>query len=282
MSEDYALRLGISNRDSGRGGSEASQRRNPEPFPAPDRILYLGWKDSGREESWFPVGRLDVILEPPRFRFRHLKGAESARRTGGFRLAFGFADLHGDYRSTELFPTFQNRVMSRRRPDFEEYVARLDLDSSAHFTEWLAVDGGRRMTDFFDVFPKLSKTEDGLCVFRFFTDGVHPLDPLAQARIEALRPGDRLDVALEPENPTGHPAVRIRTTPDRCFIGWAPRYFVHEFVKAAAESDGTYDTRVVRVNPPPYPSEQRVLIEMRSRWERHEPMSGPEFEPLVG
>lgn len=137
------------------------------------------------------------------------------------------------------------------------------------------------MTDYYEVFPRLFKNDDGSFTCRFFTDGVHLLDP-SQARIETLRRGDPLEVALEPTNPTGHPAVRIRTTPDRWFIGWAPQYFVHEFVNAAAEYYETYDARVVRVNPPPYPSEQRILIEMRSRWERHEPMSGPEFEPLVG
>ena len=246
-----------------------------------ERTLYLGWQDRGRGNEWFPVGRLDVVIEPPQFRFRHLRGAELARATGGFHLAFGFGDLHGDYYSTELFPTFHNRVMSRRRPDFEEHVSLMDLDPSAHFTERLAVDGGRRMTDTFDVFPKLIEAGDGLYTCRFFIRGFRHLNPRAQERIETLRPGDRLQVALEPANPTGHPAVGIQTTDDH-LIGWAPRYFVHELVKAKARSDGTYDARVARMNPVPAPSEQRVLVEMRSRWERHEPMSGPEFEPLVG
>lgn len=158
----------------------------------------------------------------------------------------------------------------------------MDLDPSAHFTERLAVDGGRRMTDTFDVFPKLLDTGGGWYACRFFARGFRHLSPDAQGRIEALRPGDRLQAALEPTNPTGHPAVGIRTTPDDHLIGWAPRYFVHEVVKAATQSDGTYDARIVKVNPVPSPSENRVLVEMRSRWERHEPMSGPEFEPLVG
>lgn len=285
MPEDDALRPGAPNRVSDRGGSGSAprreHRRDPEPPFVPDRTLYLGWEDRSRGNDWFPIGRLDVVLEPLRLRFRHLKGAELARATGGFHIAPGFGDLRGDYYSTELFPTFHNRVMSRRRPDFEEYVSQLDLDPSAHFTERLAVDGGRRMTDTFEVFPKLIEADDGFYTCRFFARGFHHLDPRAQERIETLRPGDRLHVALEPTNSTGHPAVGIRTTDDH-IIGWAPRYFVHELVKAKARSDGTYDARVARMNPLPAPSEQRVLVEMRSRWERHEPMSGPEFEPLVG
>jgi hypothetical protein len=35
------------------------------------------------------------------------------------------------------------------------------------------------------------------------------------------------------------------------------------------------------VNPMPVPSEQRVLIEMSGNLGGHEPMSGPDFQPLV-
>ena len=70
--------------------------------------------------------------------------------------------------------------------------------------------------------------------------------------------------------------------PDTYFmIGWSPRYFAHDLMMAMAESRGVCEARVVRVNPNPRPSSHRVLVEMRSRWESHEPMSGEDFEPLV-
>ena len=247
-----------------------------------ERTLYLGWQDRGRTSAWFPVGRLDVDLAAPHYRFRHVKGAERARATGGFEVVPGFSDLHGDYASSQLFPVFQNRLMSPKRPDFREYITRLDLEPSAHFTDILAVDGGRRMTDHYEVFPRLFKNDDGSFICRFFLHGLHHTNNHSLGRIADLVPEERLHVAVELTNPTGYPAVQIQTTPDYYLIGWAPRYFVHDLMMAMAESDGNYEARVVRVNLPPYPSEQRVLIEMRSRWERHEPMSGPEFEPLVG
>lgn len=246
-----------------------------------ERTLYLGWQDRGKTRAWFPVGRLDVDPAVPHYRFRHVKGAESAKATGGFGVVAGFSDLHGDYESSQLFPVFQNRLMSPKRPDFKEYVSRLDLDSSAHFTDILAVDGGRRVTDYYEVFPRLFKNDDGSFICRFFLQGFRYTNTGAQEKIEALQPGDRLHVAVELTSPTKHAAVQIQTL-DYNLIGWAPRYFVHDLTMALSESLGNYDTRVVRVNPPPYPSEHRVLVEMRSRWERHEPMSGPEFEPLVG
>lgn len=253
----------------------------PDPTP---KTLYIGWQDRGLTRAWFPVGRLDVApggeKDGRRLRFRHVRGAEAARGTGGFESVPGFRDLYGDYRSDDLFPVFRNRVMSPRRPDYGGYLRRRDLDHTATFTEILAVDGGRRVTDFYEVFPKLSKSEDGSFVCRFFVRGFHHTNEDAERRIETLRRDEMLHVSVELTNPTGHPAVQILTR-DYYVVGWAPRYFAHDLMVAMAESKGEYEARVVRVNPVPDPSSQRLLIEMKSRWEKHEPMSGREFEPLA-
>ena len=249
-----------------------------------ERTLYLGWQDRAQTRAWFPVGRLDTDLTGPSFRFRHLQGAVQARNTGGFDLVPGFGDLHGDYTSPVLFPVFQNRVMSPRRPDFENYVKGLgldpDVDPSADPTSLLLVDGGRRVTDFFEVFPKLVKNEDGSFVCRFFLHGLRHTNEPARARMGSLEPGEQLHVALDLTNPTKQPAVQIQTL-DYFMIGWSPRYFAHDLMMAMAESGGNYEARVVRVNPVPHPSSQRVLVEMRSRWENHKPMSGEDFQPLA-
>jgi hypothetical protein len=50
---------------------------------------------------------------------------------------------------------------------------------------------------------------------------------------------------------------------------------------AIAESPTKYEVSVVRINPQPAPSKQRVLIEMRGRWDKHEPMAGEDFVPLI-
>ena len=229
---------------------------------------------------WFPVGRLDIDLARPRYRFRHIRGAERARETGGFDLVPGFPELRRDYQLPELFPVFQNRVMSPRRPDCENYLKGLDLDPTVDPTEMLWVDGGRRVTDFFEVFPKLVKNDDGSFVCRFFLHGFRHTNRAAQERMDALQPDERLHITVELTNPTKQPAVQIQTQ-DYYMIGWAPQYFAHDLMMAMAESAGDYQASVVRVNPVPYPSAQRVLVETRSRWENHEPMSGEDFEPLV-
>lgn len=253
----------------------------PELTP---QTLYLGWQDRALTRAWFPVGRLDVAPDGEeddrRFRFRHVRGAERARETGGFDLVPGFPHLYRDYRSRVLFPVFRNRLMSPRRPDFGDYLRRRDLDDTATETEILAVDGGRRMTDFYEVFPKLRKRDDGSFLCRFFVHGFRHTNEDSERRIERLQRDENLHVSVELTSPTGHPAVQILTQ-DYYVVGWAPRYFVHDLMVAMVESKGDYEARVVRVNPAPHPASQRLLIEMKSRWEKHEPMSGREFEPLA-
>lgn len=89
-----------------------------------------------------------------------------------------------------------------------------------------------------------------------------------------------VSLSLQLTNPKTGLAVQIQTE-DYHMIGWAPRYLVEDLVKAMAESPGDYRAEVVRVNPLPAPSKQRVLIEMKARWKKHKPMSGDDFHPLA-
>lgn len=244
-----------------------------------ERTLYLAWQDKAQSRRWFPIGRLDADVERPRYRFRYIGGAEQAKKTAGFPLLIEFPELKADYRSPELFPVFQNRVMNRNRPDFTDYMRSLDLPPMADPVEILSANGGHRVTDTYEVFPKLVKRSDGSFTCRFFLHGWRHVNPSAQERIDQLAKAEKLYVTLELTNPVSKTAVQIQTT-DYHMVGWAPRYLVDDLVAAMADSP-QYSAQVVRVNPQPAPSKQRVLIEMRGSWNQHEPMSGPEFRPLV-
>ena len=178
-----------------------------------------------------------------------------------------------------LFPLFQNRVMNRSRPDRPDHLRNLGLLENADPFEILSVSGGTRVTDAYEVFPKLVKDVDGRFACRFFLHGWRHVNESAQGRIDRLKPEEELYVTLELTNPATRLAVQIQTT-DYHMIGWTPRYLVADLVAAMAESP-EYSARVVRLNPQPVPSKQRVLIEMRGRWNKHEPMTGEDFEPLV-
>ena len=242
------------------------------------KTLFLAWQDQDKRKKshpWFPVGRLDII-EPELYRFRYIVGAKLA----GYIPFIDFPELYGDYRSSELFALFRNRVIAQGRPDRMAYLSNLDLPENATPFEILSVNGGTRVTDSYEVFPKLEKDADGYFTCRFFLHSWRHANKEAQERIDYLKPEEELYVTLELTNPATKLAVQIQTT-DYYMIGWTPRYLVSDLAMAMTEGPNDYTAKVVRVNPMPAPSSQRVLIEMRGRWKKHEPMSSKDFQPLI-
>ena len=244
------------------------------------KAMFLAWQDQAPSHQWFPVGRLDAYAERALYCFRYTKGALRAQREAGFPLLLEFPSLEREYWSGDLFPLFRNRLMNRARPDLAEYLRTLDLAEGTDPFEILAVSGGRRVTDSYEVFPKIEKRHDGSFACRFFLHGWRHVNEEAQRRIERLHAGEALYVTLELTNPVTGLAVQIQTD-DYYMIGWAPRYLVGDLAAAMAES-AEYEAHVVRVNPQPAPSKQRVLIEMGGRWVSHQPMSHEDFVPIVG
>ena len=121
------------------------------------------------------------------------------------------------------------------------------MSEGADPVEILSVSGGSRVTDAYEVFPKLVKHEDGSFTCRFFLHGWRHVNQSAHERIDRLTKWDELYVTLELTNPATGLAVQIQTT-DYHMIGWTPRYLVTDLVAAMAESP-KYSARVVRVNP---------------------------------
>ena len=238
-----------------------------------ERTLYLAWQDVS-SRRWFPVGRLDADVGIDFYRFRYIGGAKRANQEVGFPPLWDFPELHGDYRSAELFPLFQNRVMNRKRPDFAEYLRSLDLPEEADSIEILSTNGGRRETDSYEVFPKIEKEADGRFRCRFFLHGWRYVSAEAKTRIGRLRDHEPLHVTVERTNPATGLAVQVRTM-DGHKIGWSPHYLVPDLATAIDEWPDDCQAQVVRLDPPP------ATIEVRGRLGNHEPMSGSDFIPLA-
>ena len=245
-----------------------------------EKTLFLAWQDK-REESrlWFPIGRLDANVERSLFRFRYTGGAKRAQQEAGFPPLIEFPELEQDYQSSELFPLFRNRVIAPGRPDRSGYLRNLGLPEDANPFEILSVSGGTRVTDAYEVFPKLVKRADGSFKCRFFLHGSRHVNPPARDRIGRLEAGEDLYVTLELTNPATVLAVQVQTT-DYHMIGWTPRYLVNDLTAAMAET-ANYSAHVVRINPQSAPSKQRVLVEMGGSWDKHEPMTSEDFVPLA-
>ena len=191
-----------------------------------------------------------------------------------FSPLVAFPSLERDYKAPRLFSAFTNRVMWPSRPDFKNYVESLALTEDSDPIDMMAVSGGRRVTDSYEVFPKLVKDEDGGFVCRFFLHGGRHVSKPAQERLDSLKADEELHLALELTNPLGELAVQIQTTGYQ-MIGWSPRYLAHDLALALAQAPGSCRARVVRVNLLPVPSEERVLIELSGNLGDYEPMSGP-------
>ena len=239
--------------------------------------MYLSWQNRVNR-LWFPVGRLDADVDLPKFVFRYIEGAKRAESEAGFTPLPIFPSMEFAYWSPELFPLFKNRVIAPRRPDRLNYLKNLGLPEDADPIEILSVNGGRKVTDVFEVFPKLQKGSDGKYTCRFFLHGWRYVNG-AQERIDTLKPDEILYLKPAPTNLVDRHAVKIETE-DESQIGWAPRYLRKVLAKAIIHSTEC-NLSVIRVNPQPAPSSQRVLIEMKARWEGYEPMTEQEFQPLV-
>lgn len=250
-----------------------------------ERTLYVAWQDKATSRLWFPVGRLDVDMDRDRFCFRYTRGAKRAKKEMQFAEFHEFPNLETPYRSGMLFAFFRNRIIARNRADRLHYLGNLDLDPDADPFEILSVNGGSRVTDSFEVFPKLTKSGDGTFSCRFFLHGWRYVSEQARSRTDRLAQGEELDLSLDENNPVDKPAIAVcareNEDQDGVRIGWTPRYLVRDLAAVLSKDPHSLHARVARLNPVPAPSTQRLLIELRGNWGTHTPMSDPDLIPLV-
>ena len=250
-----------------------------------ERTLYVAWQDKATSRLWFPVGRLDADMDRCQFRFRYTKGAERAKQEMDFAEFHEFPSLATAYRSATLFAFFRNRIIAPKRADRLNYLRNLDLDTDADPFEILSVNGGSRVTDSFELFPMSKKCSDGTFSCRFFLHGWRYVSEQARSRTDRLVQDEELDLSLDEKNPVDKPAIAICTREnedqDGVRIGWTPRYLVRDLAAVLSNDPHTLRARVVRLNPQPAPSTQRLLIELNGNWGSHTPMSDPDLIPLV-
>jgi hypothetical protein len=252
------------------------------------KSLYLAWQapaNSERSKAWFPVGRLDADLngaEVSSCRFRYTGGAKRAQQEVGFEPLISFPEFNQDYHSGKLFPLFNNRVLSSKRADFEEFIDWLGLTrEEADPISILSVSGGLRVTDKLQTFPKVETDDEGNFQLRFFAHGLRYLNKGAQEKATQLQAGEKLRIMVEVNNPATRLAVTLHSD-DYTMIGWAPRYLVEDLVRGIPNAP-EIEATVVKVNHGHAPLNQSILVEYAGKASSdHILMSSPDFSPWTG
>ena len=112
------------------------------------KAVFIAWQDP-ESRRWVPVGRLTAQREA--YQFVYTQGAMSSPN---FRAFGAMSDLHSSYESSTLFPLFSNRLLSKNRPEYHDYLRWLDIQTEiSDSIEELAKTGGTRATDSLIVFP---------------------------------------------------------------------------------------------------------------------------------
>ncbi len=239
--------------------------------------LFVAWQSPGPSRLWFPIGRLDASDERDHFEFAYTKGAIDASSKSGFKPLLSFPDFNRKYESSELFSLFKNRILSRNREDFSDYLRWLDISKeNIDPIEILALTGGERRTDSLEIFPRVTRQDDGTVTYRFFLHGMRYVSEAARQRALSLVEGEELRVAIELNNPATRTAVQLQSI-DGHMLGWAPRYLVADLCRALIPN-AEIIANVYRVNQSDAPSSMRVLVNLRGRIpEDFVPMSSTEY-----
>lgn len=245
------------------------------------KTLFLAWQDREFTRRWFPIGRLDADVERDFYQFGYIQGVKKAEREAGFKPLDAFPNLTHLYKAHELFPLFKNRVLNRERQDFSSFLQQLAISPEAGDPlTILSVSGGSRRTDNLEVFPKIDKTEDNQFKVRFLLRGWRHLTDMTKERVKQLQVGEKLFLSVELHNPVTGIAIQVQTGQYE-IIGWTPRYLVMDIMSAIGADHLEIAAKVVQMNPPPAPAQDRVLIEIAGKWpDNYTPMNGPDFKTL--
>lgn len=156
--------------------------------------------------------------------------------------------------SQSLFPIFAERVMDPHRPERAETLEHLGLGAEAGPFEVLAVSGGGRTGDTYELTPL---PQPGTVSLPFLVHGIRHLTSDERAAIDDLKPGDRLELRCETDNEVNERALLVRQSGDR--LGYVPDPLL-DYVHRIMERP--FELVVDRVNPVAAGMHMRLLVRL--------------------
>ncbi|ORU91328.1 MAG: hypothetical protein A6F72_01905 [Cycloclasticus sp. symbiont of Poecilosclerida sp. N] len=235
--------------------------------------LILSWQAT-KNEQWFPVGRF--AKQSNVYSFVYTKGAKKAKENGFIGLA-SMQNFDTKYYYEDVFPLLKNRILNKSRPDRDEFLKWLEIESEDSDFEELAKTGGIKATDNLQLFPVPIK-ENNRYTVSFFAQGISHLTRKTQLRIEQLKKGEKLYFCADLENPQDKNAHLLRTDDPVEMVGYCPKHFAKDFKRLFDLSKESFNIEVQRVNKDA-PEQLRLLCKINCDWHSDfSPFSEPEFE----
>ncbi len=240
------------------------------------RVLFVAWQDPLSRE-WHPVGRLtfDGLI----YQFNYTKGAKQNKNF----LPFGnMRNLGQIYQSDALFPLFSNRLLTKSRPEYKDYLHWLNVKEPYDDLALLALTEGRRETDSLEVFACPEPDDHGKYHTRFFAHGIRYLNDHTIQLINNLRVDEKLLLMPDPQNLEDRFAIALRNS-NVTVVGYCPRYLTHDFHALLRDNEvKEFKIFVERVNPNA-PIQLRLLCKAYAFWPSDfKPCSGEDYEPISG
>ncbi len=244
--------------------------------------IFIAWRAGGDASgAWGVVGKLEH--DAGVYRYVYTQGA---RTLAGFRPFPGMDKLEQVYESSDLFPLFANRLLSKSRPEYDAYLTWGGFDPANRPDPLaiLAVTEGIVQTDSLEVFPCPSPDSASRYAATFFVHGLRHAGRDAIEQANSLKAGQGLEIELEDDNPHDPKAVAIwlEGGNQRRRIGYVPRYLARDVRTLMATCpDNDLSLNIERINVGA-PIQMRVLCRMSSNWpELFRPCAGAEFQPIV-
>lgn len=180
--------------------------------------LYIAWQNIETRE-WIPVAKLEK--NEGKFILSYTQGANKYPAFTGFGR---MNDLGKIYSSTDIFPFFKNRLISKSRPDYKKYISWLGLDVDSDEMELLSISSGSRATDSYEIVAPPEKFNDSL-LLKFFIRGISHLPKEVIRLLDNLKVDQKLFLMKDHQNPHDPHATAVRSDDPKVLIGYIPKYY---------------------------------------------------------
>ncbi len=239
--------------------------------------VYLVWQDPNTKE-WYVVGMLREYVEG--YTFDYTVGALASTKFIPFS---GMEDLEKTYVSTELFPLFKNRLLSKNRPEYPQFVDWLGLaEGNVSPISILGRSGALRGTDSLQMFNRIEVNLDGSFEHVFFAHGLSHLSQSALKRVLDLESGDPLYLCPDYQNSFDRSAIIIRANEPAEIVGYCPRYFT-KYIGGFFPKNSSKISIYVETLSKKAPANYQLMCKLKGQVsieEKNTLMNQEEFQPI--